>query len=164
MAAKHTTLFSQKDSTCYDKWLRVAKWQGLSQFTCVLWLKVWKHSILGYFSKMADKTLINSKSHFLLENEILPHFLQMIGKYSTLSSKKDSTCYYKSFRIATLHVYATYIKLHHYNFITLWKIMKIKNYTIQVHTFQPSKIRSSYLQRTAETYSFSCAMSHVASW
>ena len=39
MAAKHTTLFSQKDSTCYNKWLRVAKWQGLSQFICVLWQK-----------------------------------------------------------------------------------------------------------------------------
>ena len=33
-----------------------------------------------------------------------------------------------------------------------------------MHTFQPSKIRSSYIQRTAETYSFSCAIGHVASW
>ena len=32
-----------------------------------------------------------------------------------------------------------------------------------MHTFQPSKIRSSYLQRTAEMYSFSCAISHVTS-
>ena len=43
------------------------------------------------------------------------------------------------------------------------KIIKIQNCTVQVHTFQPSKIRSSYLQRPAETYSFSCAISHVAS-
>ena len=56
MAAKHTTLFSQKDSTCYTKGLRVAKWQGLSQFTCVLGQKGVKHNILGYFSTMADKT------------------------------------------------------------------------------------------------------------
>ena len=38
---------------------------------------------------------INSKFHFLLENEILSHFLLMIGKYSTICSKKSSTCYYK---------------------------------------------------------------------
>ena len=40
--------------------------------------------------------------------------------------------------------------------------IKIQNCTIQAHTFQPSKIRSSYLQRTAEMY-FSCDISHVAS-
>ena len=87
----------------------------------------------------------------------------MIGKYSTISSQKDSTCYYKWFRIATLHVYTPYINLHHYNIIALWKIIKIQNCTIQVHTFQPSKIRSSYLQRTAETYSVSWGISHMAS-
>ena len=32
-----------------------------------------------------------------------------------------------------------------------------------MHTLQPSKIKSSYLQRIAETYSFSCAINHVAS-
>ena len=57
MAAEHTILISQKDSTCYNKWLRVAKWQGLSQFTCVLWQKkLWKYNILGYFSKTGDRT------------------------------------------------------------------------------------------------------------
>ena len=29
MAGKHST-FSYTDSACYDKWLRVAKWQGLN--------------------------------------------------------------------------------------------------------------------------------------
>ena len=29
MAGKHSTFFLQKDSRCYDKWLRVDKWQGL---------------------------------------------------------------------------------------------------------------------------------------
>ena len=33
-----------------------------------------------------------------------------------------------------------------------------------MQTFQPSKIRSSYLQRIAEMYSFCCAISHMASW
>ena len=70
--------------------------------------------------------------------------------------------YYKWFRIATINVYTTCIKLHHYHIISLWKIIKVQNCTIQVHTFQPSKMRSSYLQRTAETYSFSCAISHMA--
>ena len=56
-----------------------------------------------------------------------------------------------------------YIMLHHYNVKTLWKIIKIHNCTIQAHTFQPSKIRSSYLQKTAKPYSFSCATSDIAS-
>ena len=132
---KHWMFWPQKHATHYDE------------------QSEWSH----------DRVLINSKFHFLLENKMLPHFFQMIDKYSTLSSQKDSTCYYKWFRIATLHVYTTYTKLHHYNIITLWKIVKIQNFTIQVHTFQPSKIRSSYLQRTAETYSFSCVISHMAS-
>ena len=34
-------------------------------------------------------------------------------------------------------------------------MLKIQNCTIQAHTFQPSKTRSSYPQRTAEMYSFS---------
>ena len=42
-----------------------------------------------------------------------------------------------------LNVYTTYIKLHHYNIITLWNIIKIQNCTIQVHTFQPSEIKPS---------------------
>ena len=32
MAVQHFTFFSKKDSTCYDKWLRVAEWQGCSEF------------------------------------------------------------------------------------------------------------------------------------
>ena len=56
MAGKHSTFFLHKDSTCYDKWLRVSKWQGVIQFKCVLWQKVWKSNILEYFSKTAGKT------------------------------------------------------------------------------------------------------------
>ena len=32
MAVQHFTFFSKKDSTCYDKWLRVAEWHGCSEF------------------------------------------------------------------------------------------------------------------------------------
>ena len=38
----------------------------------------------------------------------------------------------------------------------------IQNCIIQVHTFQPSKVRSSYLQRTTEMYYFSFVISHMA--
>ena len=55
MAGKHSTFFSHKDSTCYDKWWRVAEWQGFNQFICVLWQK-WKSNVLGYLSKMAGQT------------------------------------------------------------------------------------------------------------
>ena len=44
MASKHTTLFSQKDSTCYNKWLRVAKLQGSVNLHVYCGNKVWKIS------------------------------------------------------------------------------------------------------------------------
>ena len=44
--------------------------------------------------------MINSKFHFLPENEILEHFLQMAGKHSTFSSHKESRCYDKWLRVA----------------------------------------------------------------
>ena len=64
---KHSTFQSQKHFTHHDEYLELSH----------------------------DRVSINSKFHFLPENEILPHFLQMASKLSTFFSHKDSTCYDK---------------------------------------------------------------------
>ena len=63
MAGKHSTFFSQKDFTYYDKWLRVAKWQGFSQFIC---------AFRDISEKMAGETFIcfghRNTPHIMMSN------------------------------------------------------------------------------------------------